>query len=58
MDMENFLLMVLGVLLGTALTGAFFSGSYQQGQTDCIQGYIKYELVKQPNGETKWEPKE
>lgn len=58
MDMDKFLLMVLGMLFGTALTVAFFNGSYQRGQTDCIQGTINYELVKQPNGETHWEPKE
>ena len=31
--------------------------SYKQGQIDAINGKIKYELVKQPDGTTEWKEK-
>ena len=48
---------VLGALLGVLLMLVIFGHDYQKGQTDCIQGKVKYELVVQSNGETKWEEK-
>lgn len=30
---------------------------YKQGQIDAINGVVKYELVKQPDGTTYWEEK-
>lgn len=49
----------LGVVLGVLLISAVGSRSvaYKQGQIDALNGNVKYELKKQPDGTTKWEHK-
>ena len=34
---------------------ALFQDDYKRGQIDAIRGNIKYELIEQDNGESKWE---
>ena len=57
MDFEILFMAFIGAIVGGLFTFIVFSHDYQKGQTDCIQGKVKYELVVQSNGETKWEEK-
>jgi hypothetical protein len=41
---------VLGFLISVSV-----HGTYKEGQIDCINNVIKYELVKQEDGSTKWQ---
>lgn len=36
---------------------ARFPKAYKQGQIDCINGKIEYQLTKQPDGEMIWSKK-
>ena len=54
---EMWVMFLLGAIFGGALTSALFAEDYKQGQIDYASGNIQYELVKKPNGETKWEKK-
>jgi len=40
------------VWLLMTLTGQY---TYKQGQIDCINGKVRYHLVKQEDGSTSWE---
>ena len=48
----GFALGVIFTIIIALLTGS----TYQEGQIDCINGNIKYELVVQPDSSKTWEP--
>ena len=49
---------IVAFLFGMLSMALIIGNDYRKGQIDAINGNIMYELVKQPNGEMKWEMKE
>ena len=49
--------LLLGMMIGIVLVGWSNRNekTYMEGQVDAINGVINYELVKQQNGEMKWQ---
>lgn len=48
------------IVAATAALVSYMNGweaGYWRGQIDAINGVIKYELVKQPDGSVEWEEK-
>lgn len=48
---------VAGVLMASAVWFKFTKDNYKQGQIDYANNIIRYELVKQADGSSKWEEK-
>ena len=44
----------MGFLVCFILAIAFYTGRYEEGQIDAMNGNIKYELQERANGERKW----
>jgi hypothetical protein len=58
-NLENacYFIIFVFIILSIGFISGYFVGKsygYKKGQIDAINGIIKYELIKQENGESKW----
>ena len=61
-DGKEYIFVFIAIMTLLIISGIFVfqkeqEFSYKQGQIDCLNGKIKYELVKQPDGTTEWKEK-
>lgn len=50
---------ISGCLMMSGVMGLYpnMSAQYRQGQIDCANGNMQYELTKQPDGSSEWKRK-
>ena len=58
-DIISGVLMLMLIIASIGITTHYVGKEkgYKQGQIDAINGNLKYELITQPDGTTKWEKK-